>query len=217
MNNARILYLHGLASSPQSLKALYFRERLATVGLDVRVPDLNEGDFRGLTTSRAVDLALREAAELSAPLVIFGSSFGGRVGCLAARKLQERVAGLVLMAPAFSLEGVWRQTLGPDGPQTWRDAGELAVDHPAYEGEVPLGYGFYEDALKTDGVPELRPGLPALVFHGVRDDVVPFADSERFAQSNPGARLVPLNSDHSLNDQHVPMWQEIEPFLENVL
>lgn len=213
----RILYLHGLASSPLSTKAQVFGERLRGLGYEILCPDLNEDDFRGLTTTRAVNLATGLARELSPPILIFGSSFGGRVAARVAEALGDRVAGLVLMAPAFFFEHVWRQTLDPDTLDRWRETGELPVEHPAYEGVVSLGYGFYADALATDGLPTLPPHLPVLVFHGEADAVVPYADSMRFSEAHLGARLVALDSDHELNDRHEEMWREVAPFVRQCL
>ncbi len=213
----RILYLHGLASSPLSAKAQVFGERLKGLGFEILCPDLNEDDFRGLTTTRALNLAVGLARELSPPILVFGSSFGGRLAGRVAEALPDQVAGLVLMAPAFFFEHVWRSTLDAQARRRWRERGELLVDHPAYEGMVPLGYSFLEDALATDGLPSLPPHLPALVFHGEGDAVVPIADSVQFCESHAGARLVTLDSDHELNDRHEEMWLEVAPFVREHL
>lgn len=213
----RILYLHGLASSPLSTKAQVFGERLRALGYEILCPDLNDGDFLGLTTSRALRLATGLARELQPPILVFGSSFGGRVAARVAEALPHRVAGLVLMAPAFYFEHVWRQTLDGESRARWEETGELAVDHPAYPGEVALGYGFLTDALATDGLPTLSPSLPALVFHAPADAVVPYADTQQFAAVHPGARLIALDSDHELNDCHEEMWREVVPFVQEHL
>ncbi len=209
----RILYLHGLASSPLSTKAQVFGERLGELGYETLCPDLNEDDFRGLTTTRALKLAVSLARELSPPILVFGSSFGGRVAARVAEALPDRVAGLVLMAPAFFFEHVWRQTLDADARRRWQEIGELPVEHPAYGEVVPLGYDFLVDALATDGLPSLPPKLPALVFHGEGDAVVPIADSVRFCEDHAGARMVTLDSDHELNDRHEEMWLSVAPFV----
>ena len=47
---AVIAYLHGFASSPESSKAAYFRERLHGHGLTLTVPDLYEQEYVGLYT-----------------------------------------------------------------------------------------------------------------------------------------------------------------------
>lgn len=58
-------------------------------------------------------------------------------------------------------------------------------------------------ALYLPGLPELRPGrldCPVAVVHGWRDEVVPYADSVRFAQKYHAA-LHLLESDHNLHNQ----------------
>jgi pimeloyl-ACP methyl ester carboxylesterase len=58
-------------------------------------------------------------------------------------------------------------------------------------------------ALYLEGLPELRAGLldcPATIVHGWRDDVVPYEQSVRFAQTYKGA-LHLLESDHRLHNQ----------------
>ncbi|HEY9297370.1 MAG TPA: YqiA/YcfP family alpha/beta fold hydrolase, partial [Phormidium sp.] len=47
-NDSSYIYLHGFASSPDSVKAKYFRERFWDLGIDIKTPDLNQNDFSGL-------------------------------------------------------------------------------------------------------------------------------------------------------------------------
>jgi pimeloyl-ACP methyl ester carboxylesterase len=54
---------------------------------------------------------------------------------------------------------------------------------------------------------------PALIFHGIRDDVVPVASSRRFAATHPNARLRELDSDHELLDVLDGVIAESLPFL----
>ena len=56
----KYVYLHGFASGPQSSKAQFFRARMAAeYGIDLVIPDLNEGDFEHLTISRQLGVIER--------------------------------------------------------------------------------------------------------------------------------------------------------------
>ncbi len=104
----RVLYLHGFASSPGSRKASFFAERLARLGFEVDVPDLAEGDFKGLTISgqlRAVERLARNER-----MILIGSSLGGYVASLYAARHPE-VQSLILLAPAFRFFELWRSEL----------------------------------------------------------------------------------------------------------
>jgi pimeloyl-ACP methyl ester carboxylesterase len=207
------LYLHGFASSPASRKAVFFAERLAEHGIPLVAPDLNEGDFFHLTTTRAIRSALALVDASTGPVLLLGSSFGGRVAVHVACARPDRVRGIVLMAPAFHFERLWYTRLGPLGIERWQREGELRFDHLALGVEMPLGYGSFQDARLTDGLPRLRPDLPGLLFHGVRDEAVPLEDSHRFAELHPAVTLHALDSDHRLHDQCDHMWSVIRPAL----
>ncbi|MEW6431271.1 MAG: hypothetical protein AB1730_07150 [Myxococcota bacterium] len=45
----------------------------------------------------------------------------------------------------------------------------------------------------------LPPGVPAVLVHGLEDDVVPPADSRLLAEGSPGALLVEVHDDHRLS------------------
>jgi len=54
---------------------------------------------------------------------------------------------------------------------------------------------------------------PALVLHGVRDDVVPPEVSQEFAASHPNVTLRLVESGHALTDQLEMLWTETAMFL----
>src|SRR5690349_12966289 len=95
----RVIYLHGFASSASSRKATFFKEKLHSLGVELEIPQLEQGDFRNLTLSgqlRVVESALR-----GTPARILGSSMGGYLAALYAAAHPE-VEKLVLLAPAFN-------------------------------------------------------------------------------------------------------------------
>jgi uncharacterized protein len=161
-----VLYLHGFASGPSSAKARMIVPPLEAKGFFVAVPDQNEGDFFHLTVSRAIELAKRNLRERT---LLIGSSLGGYVGTLLAAK-DDRVKGMVLMAPAFDLARRLRARYGEEGMAHWRRAGSVEVDHYGFGGKHAIGYSFIEDAEKQAGRPAIR--VPAYVLQGKRDEVV---------------------------------------------
>lgn len=204
----RILYLHGFASSPESRKARFFSERLRQHGFSVDTPDLAKGDFSKLTITG--QLQLIEELLGPEPAVLIGSSLGGYLAALYAGR-HPSIAKLILLAPAFRFHQLWMSRLTPEQLASWKQTNAIPVFHYGAGREMPLEYQFIEDA----GRHELIPGFiqPALIFHGVYDDVVPLEYSSEFARRYPNARLVPLQSGHELTDVLEEIWRQSEEFL----
>jgi hypothetical protein len=202
------VYLHGFASSPQSSKAQYFRTQMAGRGLDLVIPALDEGDFEHLTLSR--QLGVVERAVGSERCILFGSSMGGYLAALYAQSHAE-VERVVLLAPAFDFARRWAERLGPEQMELWKRQGWMNVFHYGEGRERQVGYELFEDALQYPAYPEVK--QPALVLHGVRDDVVPPERSKRFAEMRPNATLRFFESGHELTNVTAEMWRESEQFL----
>lgn len=190
---AGVLYLHGFASSPGSAKARAIAPALEADGLEVRVPDLNEGGFESLTVSRILDHAERLLFDRT---LVIGSSLGGYSATLLQRR-DPRVVGLVLMAPAFDFADRLRDRHGPEALERWRREGAFDVEHYGYGDTRPIGYGLLEDARGHPGRP--HPTVPTYVLQGEHDDVVP-ADMVRavVAEAGPHVRLDVVDDDHGL-------------------
>jgi pimeloyl-ACP methyl ester carboxylesterase len=205
----RIVYLHGFASSPQSSKARFFAARFAEWGVPVEIPELDEGDFTGLTITR--QLAVIERTVASRPAVLMGSSLGGYLAALFAAR-HPLIEKLVLMAPAFQFPGRWRERYPAEEMATWKRDGVYPIFHYGCGRELPLGYQFVEDSLRYEGEPEFS--QPTLIFHGVRDPVVPAAVSQSYAAHRRNVTLQLLDSAHELTDVLEEMWREIRWFLD---
>jgi len=194
------IYLHGFASGPQSSKAKHFSRVLGQRGIEVHVPDLNDGAFSHLTLSGQlflIDTIVRTFDD--EPFFFMGSSMGGLLATMAAPKY-ENLRGLILLAPGFGLNKRWHELLGPEQLADWKSRGSITVFHHMYNRKVDLKYSFIEDADKyqTD---DLRASVPTLVLHGIHDTVVPPLLSEKFAEQNPHqVELHLLDSDHGLLD-----------------
>lgn len=192
----RVVYLHGFASSPGSLKARRFARALAARGITCQIPDLNEGCFRELTISRQLALLARLTRdEPPASVVLVGSSLGGYTAALFAAR-QAVVAGLVLMAPAFDFARRWSDRLGATALASWRERGHELVQHSGTGTDEPINYALMEDAERHPSYPTVS--VPALVFHGRRDEVVAPEVSAVFAERCSRASVVWLDDDHGL-------------------
>jgi pimeloyl-ACP methyl ester carboxylesterase len=205
----RFIYLHGFASSPTSKKAVFFSERLARLGQAVDVPDLEEGDFQGLTITRQLAVVRREIARTPGELALIGSSMGGYLALLAAAE-EPRVRRLMLMAPAIDMRARWAQRYGPEKLAFWKAKGAAPTFHHAYGEERLIGYGLFDDLERHDPAPPAS--IPTLAFMGRRDDTVAPAAVERWASHNASVHLRLLDSGHDLVDQLETMWTETATF-----
>ena len=205
---SRFVYLHGFASSPNSRKARFFRDRFGELGIGLEIPDLAEGEFRNLTLTAQLNVMERVCGD--EPVSLIGSSMGGYLAALyAARHLE--VKKLVLLAPAFSFASRWPETLGEQTMEQWERTNTLRVFHYSEGREVELGYQLIEDSLRYEAYPNFI--QPALIFQGMRDTVVPPEFAETFAAGHANASLRLLDSDHDLVNVLDEMWRETEKFL----
>ena len=204
----RVLYLHGFASSPQSLKARFFREKFDQLGLRLEIPDLAEGDFKQLTVTR--QLRYLESLLKNEMCVLIGSSLGGYLAAWYASRNPE-VQRVLLLAPAFGFYQLWVAELGPERLAAWQREGTLPVFHYQQGREIPLSYRFLEDARELSPFPDMQ--QPGLIFHGNRDSVVPIEQSLAFVRIHPGTQLVRVESGHELTDVLESVWYQAEKFL----
>jgi pimeloyl-ACP methyl ester carboxylesterase len=197
----RHIYLHGFASGPLSHKAQFFREKLESLGIALEIPALDEGDFEHLTITRQLELI--SALLDNEPAVLIGSSMGGYLAALYASRHRE-VERLVLLAPAFGFGDRWAEVFGADKIAEWRAKGFAEVYHYATRDMRRLAVGLLDDASRHNGYPNCA--QPAMIFHGVRDSVVPIQASEAWIKANPAAQLVRVDSGHELLDVLDVIW-----------
>lgn len=200
----RWIYLHGFGSSPQSKKATYLSRRLAEHGIQLEVPALEQPNFTEMTLSGQV--AFVQAMVSNTPSVLLGSSMGGYVAALVAAR-NPAVQKLILLAPAFDLQRLWSDWLGPAKLTEWEQRGVLLFPHYAHGREEPLKFQFFQDLLQYE--PYARVECPVLIIHGTQDEVVPIEVSREFARQHKHARLVEVPSNHELTDVLEQIYEEI--------
>jgi hypothetical protein len=208
MAEKTILFLHGFASSAQSTKAQYFRERFGALPyVEFHAIDLNPTpkDFEYMTTTGLIDRLRQYVLDHHlAEFSIIGSSYGGLISLHYAHRFGG-VEKMLLLAPGLRWlsGGLSDEELGQ-----WKEAGALPVLHYAFEKEIPVRYD-----LQVDGIRYLEfisPPAPILIIHGCNDTTVPTDHSRRYAAEFPDrVHLIEVDSDHDLNG-HLPfIWEHV--------
>ena len=206
----KFIYLHGFASSPESAKAVYLRDRFSALEISLQVPDLNQGDFSHLTITRQISQVETAFEPDGTPVTLIGSSLGGLTSAWIAQK-HSQVKRLVLLAPAFGFLSHWLPELGEEKLRQWQVSGYLPVHHYGEKRSLPLHYKFVEDARQYQETQLLRP-VPTLILHGRNDEVIPIEASRDYASVRPWVQLIELDSDHGLSDVMPEIWQVTQEF-----
>lgn len=206
------IYLHGFASSPKSAKAQEIGDRFAQILLKLKIPDLNAGDFSGLTITRQLTQVAAEFSHDAAPVTLIGSSLGGLTAAHLAQRYPQ-VQRLILLAPAFGFLSHWLAKLGDIGVQNWQQEKYLQVYHYGEKRLLPLSYDFLTDATQYTEQKLQRP-IPTLILHGQQDEVIPISASRDFVRSRPWVELIELESDHALGNVTAEIWQAIRLFCQ---
>ncbi|MBN1964333.1 MAG: alpha/beta fold hydrolase [Anaerolineae bacterium] len=214
---ASFFYLHGFASSPGGAKIVALRERLAAHGHTLHAPDLNAPSFEQMTLTAMIAMIAREvAAAPPGPVYLIGSSLGGFAALHFLDRYQgragERVAKLMLLAPALDFPRRFEAAFSADGLAHWHADGSFPIMHYAHQAELPLHYGFLQDAQAYSPGCDLALALPILILHGQHDEAVPVALSEQFAAGRENITLHVLDTDHGMLDKVDEIWEALVAF-----
>ncbi|MBA4187250.1 MAG: hypothetical protein C0467_04445 [Planctomycetaceae bacterium] len=208
-SNFATVWVHGFGSFRGGEKAAAVRGECAKYGwsflsFDFRGHGRSSGTMHDLRASRLLeDLGtVREylAAQGRTQLGLIGSSMGGFASTWFTLAHRESVVGCVLLAPAFGfLQRRWDR-LTPDERAEWKRTDRLPVKNEWIETE--LAYGLVEERERFHpNELAARWNSPALLFHGLGDDVVPAEDSLAFLRETayPGVELrIFKDGDHRL-------------------
>jgi uncharacterized protein len=203
-----VVFAHGLGSTRGGEKAAALEDECARRGwafaaFDFRGHGASGGTTLEMTGSRLLedlDAVTRFVSERAGgPVCLFGSSMGGWAGAWFAALNPGRVAACAFVAPAFRfLE--WPR-LDDAERERWRLTGRRRVLNEFIDLELGAGLLAEAAAFKFEEL-AARFAAPCLIFHGMRDDVVPHAVSVEFAERCASAEveLTPFKSgDHRLN------------------
>jgi pimeloyl-ACP methyl ester carboxylesterase len=145
----------------------------------------SSGDFLQGSITRWREDALAVIDELTAgPLVLVGSSMGGWIACLAAMARPERVAGLVLIAPAPDFTSrLMPLAIPPEGLAAIREAG-VWMQPSQYGDPNPITRTLLEDGARWSILDAPVPiAAPVRILQGGDDPDVPWRHALELAQA----------------------------------
>lgn len=205
-----VVFLPGYASDMNGTKAIFLRNACAVAGhAMLRLDYAGHGQSGGRFTDGCIGDWTEDAAAIIAAacgdksLILVGSSMGGWVALLLARRLAARVTSMLLIAPAPDFtETLIEPNLAP------AQRGELAEKgffHPpsAYGPPAPITRKLLEDGrnhLLLGGPIPIH--CPVHVLHGIADPDVPWRHTLTLADclETPDVRLVFIkDGDHRLS------------------
>jgi pimeloyl-ACP methyl ester carboxylesterase len=210
-----LFWLGGFKSDMKGTKAVALDQWAAAHGraclrFDYSGHGESSGDFKGGTLSRWLEEACAVYARFAAgPQVVIGSSMGGWIALLLARRLAELknappIAGMVLIAPAvdFTEELMWKQF--PDAIKREIETTGVWLRPSDYgEEPYPITKGLIEDGRKYLLLGDLiETRCPVHILQGVKDPDVPWRHAQelvaRFARDDVVLTLV-KDGDHRLS------------------
>lgn len=158
----------------------------------------SEGEFADKTVTRNVEDVVKAAEALrervDGPLCLLGHSMGGAAALLAAHRIAELAAVIVLGAP--STPEHLRGTLAEIAD---RVEGEGTVTATIGGRQFPISAGLLADLGRHEQEKLIATlGCPLLILHAIDDEVVPVSEGEAnfAAASQPKAFLPLLDTDH---------------------
>lgn len=163
-----LYYIHGYLSSPTSVKAILFKEKLQSIPLKYR-----DGQPEDLVIADCLD-RIRESIRKDNDIVLIGSSLGGFLA--AATALNNRnVKHLILLNPAIIPPSTDRTTITDLPQRIVQDMIEPQLFSTKLFSQITIFRGIYDDVVPDEWVLSFAQAQEATV-HFVKDD-------HRFSQS----------------------------------
>lgn len=202
------IFLHGFRSDCGGSKAIALAQHAQKCGyswvrFDLSGHGRSDGDFAAFTIADALRDA-RAVLEALAPrpVVLVGSSLGGWLSVLAAQHAPRRIRAMLLIAPAFNFVQNFLADLPAHELRQWAQQGIRRFSDPYQSTTYTLGFEIIRQIQRYDVLSEpVRVDCPLTIFHGDRDEILPLANTMRFADRvhAPALRVeVVAGGDHRL-------------------
>lgn len=210
-----VIFLGGLMSDKEGTKAIFFEKHCDNKGYSyIRFDYLGHGQSDLKFTQCTIDTWLDNVIEIinhfaSDKVTLIGSSLGGWLMCLIARKYPDKINGLIGIATAtdFTENLIWnnlsnsqQKQLQSDNIYTIPACDDQSQPYPITMDLINSG----RKHLLLNGTDTLDIGnIPIRLFHGMLDNDVPYQYSiklaDKITSSNIEITLI-KNGDHRLSD-----------------
>jgi pimeloyl-ACP methyl ester carboxylesterase len=200
----KVLFAHGFEGTPEGSKPTYMRDQL---GWEVVSPSMSE---LGWTIEQETKVLLKYIDEQGPFDIIVGSSMGGLAAANASELLPNEKFSLLLIAPSFGLDDLWRAGAKPEGLAQWERDGSIPYFMNGLGIEVTLGWDFFLTA-EAMSWPSLN--HPTVILHGNLDDIVPIENSQKVAKKDSNVvSLIEIEDTHRMQ-KSMQMFGEVAQLL----
>lgn len=201
----RVLFAHGFEGTPEGSKPSYMSDEL---GWEVVTPVMSK---LGWTIEQETEVLLRLIDDSGPFDIVAGSSMGGLAAANASALRPNSDFVLLLIAPAFGLDDLWRAGAPEGGLAHWKKEGSIEYFMRGLDKEVTLGWDFFVAAEEMSW-PELA--HPTVIIHGNQDDVVPIENSRKVAaESGRVVKLIEIDDIHRMQ-KSMPYFKDAAALLE---
>jgi pimeloyl-ACP methyl ester carboxylesterase len=152
---------------------------VSSLRFDYRGCGVSKGDFLDGTIGRwRQDTLNMIDARTTGPLILIGSSMGGWIAQLVALARPDRVAGLILIAPATDFVVSAYDALPASAKRDLEEKGVWIRPSPYMDGGMPMTRALFEEGRDWCLMQNpIEIATPVRILHGVEDDAVAWEGS----------------------------------------
>jgi DNA-binding winged helix-turn-helix (wHTH) protein/alpha-beta hydrolase superfamily lysophospholipase len=202
----------GIGLSERDVSTLSFQTMLEDLESAIDSLGLERCALLGISggAATAISYAARHPERVS-KLVLFGGYALGRNKRGSPQQLDQAKAFITMVQSGWGNENspftrsffsFWLPTASPDQLSSF-----IKYQCASHSGDIAIKLRMALDDIDVVGLlPQVR--APTIIFHCIRDALVPFDQGRRIAAAIPGATFVPLDSDNHALLSEEPAWRD---------